>query len=29
VWALERVTAQFTLTAVNPLSTSQQESNNN
>jgi YbbR domain-containing protein len=29
VWALERATAQFTLTAVNPLSTSQQESNNN
>jgi YbbR domain-containing protein len=29
VWALETVTAQFTLTAVNPLSTSQQESNNN
>jgi YbbR domain-containing protein len=29
VWALERVTAQFTLTAVNPLSTSQQESTNN
>jgi YbbR domain-containing protein len=29
VWALESVTAEFTLTAVNPLSTSQQESNNN
>lgn len=29
VWTLESVTAQFTLTAVNPLSTSQQESNNN
>jgi YbbR domain-containing protein len=29
VWALETVTAQFTLTAVNPLSTSGDETNNN